>query len=92
MMTYMTHFKVAEEKWCPFARVSDRGFGGSYNRNDNGVEVYDLTVEKVNERKTDETDKFKKALHEIATGTGYYGEMAREYKNIARKALGMDLV
>lgn len=37
-----------------------------------------------------EVIRFQAALHAIATGTGYYGEMAREYKNIARKALRME--
>lgn len=40
----------------------------------------------------DEIEDLREALHKIATGTGYYGAMAREYKNIARKALGMELV
>lgn len=29
------------------------------------------------------------ALNKIATGDGYYGQQAREYKNIAREALGL---
>lgn len=32
------------------------------------------------------------ALMKIATGEGYYGVMAREYKNIAREALGMPTI
>lgn len=32
------------------------------------------------------------ALTSIATGDGIYGAQAREYKNIARKALGMEEV
>ena len=32
----------------------------------------------------------RSALERIATGDGYYGAQAREYKNIARKALGME--
>lgn len=31
----------------------------------------------------------RKALERIATGDGYYGAQARQYKNIARKALGL---
>lgn len=34
--------------------------------------------------------RYQSALNAIATGDGYYGKMAREYKNIARTALRME--
>jgi len=37
----------------------------------------------------DELARLRKALTEIASGDGYYGAQAYEYKIIARKALGM---
>lgn len=35
----------------------------------------------------DHIDELEKALREIAAGDGYYGAQAREYKEIARRAL-----
>ena len=37
----------------------------------------------------DEIETLREALRRIALGDGYYGAMAREYKNIARAALGI---
>ena len=39
-----------------------------------------------------EVVRYQTALHNIATGEGYYGAQAREYKNIAREALRMQKV
>lgn len=36
----------------------------------------------------EERDRFKAALEKIALGDGHYGAQAKEYKEIARKALG----
>lgn len=35
----------------------------------------------------EEDDRYRTALEKIANGEGYYGAQAREYKEIARKAL-----
>lgn len=37
-------------------------------------------------------EKYRRALEKIATGDGYYGAMARDYKNIARETLGLKKV
>lgn len=40
----------------------------------------------------DEIETLRDALKQIANGDGYYGAMAREYKNIARAVLELDPV
>ena len=40
-------------------------------------------------RVAEEAARHREALAEIATGEGGYGSQALEYKNIARRALGM---
>lgn len=44
------------------------------------------------ERQKHQKAKLEDALIKIAAGDGYYGAQAREYKNIARVALGQPLL